>query len=129
MWLFLLLTSAIGLPARSQVSTKNDKTLELNKPFAQEVPSPECSRNCSVLQVTTRAGELVELVGTLEEVQVEEVVAARVVGTGCFMVYEARHFRGNSFLVEPSQDELTLAAQLPWSAVRCGDLACCLAED
>ena len=66
--------------------------------------------------MTTGAGEVVELVGSQEEVQVGEAVAARVVGTGCFMVYEGRHFRGDSFLVEHSQDDTM--ENLPWWTIR-----------
>ena len=84
----------------------------------QEIKHGDCTGVCGTLKLTTESGEEVEFHETNKKVKVKNVVKARVVGDGCFLIHKSTNFRSSQFLVEGKVNEYLLKDHISWTTVK-----------
>ena len=82
-----------------------------------EIGTIGCKGDCATLELTTANGSTEQHKGTNNKVKIKDVVKARVVGTGCFMVHKSKDFKGSKFLVEGGNEYL-LKDHISWTTVK-----------
>jgi len=63
-----------------------------------------CSGECATLYLTDSSGNDHEMKGSSIKMKIKDVVKARVVGQGCFLIYKSKNFKSSNFQVDDTEE-------------------------
>jgi hypothetical protein len=77
-----------------------------------------CKKDCGRLVLINSAGEETVLQGTMSQVKHKDVQKAKIVGSGCFIIYKSRHFTSDSLRIEGASEHVLKELGHPWTTVK-----------
>ena len=106
MWGLGVLVILVVLPVKGQVME------------GAEVVKDGCEGECGTLYLEIADGTEVELKGTQDQVKVKGVQKARVVGTGCFMIFKSKDFKSSHYKVDGTEIHNLKEKGVSWTTVK-----------
>ena len=106
MWGLGVLWILVVLPVKGQVME------------GVEVSKGGCEGDCGTLFLELTDGTEEELKGTQNKVKVKDVEKARVVGTGCFMIFKSKDFKSSHYKVDGTEIHNLKDKGVSWTTVK-----------